>query len=140
MTDTVGVWSLFASSFLASTLLPGGSEAVLVYNLIESDNAPLLLLSIATLGNTLGGLTSWLIGRWLNRKLPGSELRDPQHRHALERLQKYGAPILLLSWVPIIGDPLCVAAGCAGIRLLPSLGFIALGKGARYATIIALAP
>lgn len=135
-----GLWGLFISSFLASTLLPGGSEAVLVYSLLESDTAPSTLLFIATLGNTLGGLTSWLIGRWLRSKLPGSRLKKPEQLRALERIRQHGAPILLLSWVPVIGDPLCVAAGWARVALLPSLIFIALGKGARYAFIILLVP
>ena len=140
MMDNSGIWGLFISSFLASTLLPGGSEAVLIYSLIDSEVAPSMLLFIATLGNTLGGLTSWLIGWWLRSKFPGSGLKKPEQLRALEKIQKHGAPILLLSWVPVIGDPLCVAAGWARIGLLSSLVFIALGKGTRYAAIILLVP
>lgn len=136
--NTTGLWGLFFSSLLAATLLPGGSEAVLLYADHRSlASAPVLLL-IATLGNTLGGLSSWGIGWWIRQRWPTRRLEKSNHRKALERLQHYGAPVLLLSWVPILGDPLCVAAGWARINLLASLLFIALGKGARYALVLIL--
>ncbi|MCG8427107.1 MAG: DedA family protein [Chromatiales bacterium] len=133
------LWAVFASSFLAATLLPGGSEAVLGYSALQSDDT-LLLWGLATLGNTLGGLTSWGIGWWLNRRYPAKTLTKAAHLRALERLQQHGSPLLLLSWVPVIGDPLCLAAGWAGIRFLPSVIFIAIGKGARYALLLTLLP
>jgi membrane protein YqaA with SNARE-associated domain len=87
-------------------------------------------LGIATLGNTLGGLSSYLIGRVLPPKkdLPG-----------LPAVQKYGSPVLLLSWVPILGDPLCVAAGWLRLDPWRATLFIALGKFARYIVIAAVA-
>ncbi|HEU0290961.1 MAG TPA: YqaA family protein [Burkholderiales bacterium] len=122
--------ALFASSFLAATLLPGGSEAVLFGVLKLHPERALAALSVATLGNTLGGMSSYLIGRVIPQKkdLPG-----------LPAMRRYGAPALLLSWIPIIGDPLCVAAGW--LRLNPWLAvlYIALGKLARYAAITAFA-
>jgi len=130
VSEEAGLWALFALSFLAATLLPGGSEAVLYGVLAQHPAQVWPALGIATLGNTLGGLTSYLIGRIVPPKkdLPG-----------LPAVQKYGSPVLLLSWVPIIGDPLCVAAGW--LRLDPWLAtlFIALGKFARYIVIAALA-
>ena len=137
--NATGLWGLFFSSLLAATLLPGGSEAVLLYADNKSLASPSILLLIATLGNTLGGLSSWGIGWWIRQRWPGRELDKPQHKKALDRLRHYGAPVLLLSWVPILGDPLCVAAGWARINLLSSLLFIALGKGARYALVLMLA-
>ena len=137
--NATGLWGLFFSSLLAATLLPGGSEAVLLYADNKSLASPSILLLIATLGNTLGGLSSWGIGWWIRQRWPGRELDKPQHKKALYRLRHYGAPVLLLSWVPILGDPLCVAAGWARINLLSSLLFIALGKGARYALVLMLA-
>ncbi len=137
--NSTGLWGLFLSSLLAATLLPGGSEAVLLYADHKSLASPSVLLLIATLGNTLGGLSSWGIGWWIRRRWPSRKLEKSQHRKALDRIQQHGAPLLLLSWVPIIGDPLCVAAGWARINLFASLLFIALGKGARYALVLMLA-
>lgn len=140
MIDPGGLWLLFTSSFLASTLLPGGSEAVLIYA-VQQATAPLLLLwTIATLGNVLGGITNWILGWLLRRRFPHRTLDKARDRKALERIRRYGSPLLLLSWLPIVGDPLCVAAGWAGIRLLPALLFIALGKGLRYALLLYLLP
>lgn len=136
--NTTGLWGLFLSSLLAATLLPGGSEAVLLYADHKSLASPSVLLLIATLGNTLGGLSSWGIGWWIRQRWPGRALEKARHRKALDRVQQYGAPLLLLSWVPLVGDPLCVAAGWARINLLTSLLFIALGKGARYALVLML--
>lgn len=130
MSEEASLWALFGSSFLAATLLPGGSELVLlsVLKLHPEQYAP--ALAIATLGNTLGGMSSYLIGRILPQK---KDLRG------LEAVRKYGSPSLLLSWVPFIGDPLCVAAGW--LRLNPWLSalFMALGKLARYVVIASLA-
>jgi membrane protein YqaA with SNARE-associated domain len=130
VSEGASLWLLFSSSFLAATLLPGGSEAVLfgVLRLHPEQFWP--ALGAATLGNTLGGLSSYLIGRILPQK---NGLRG------LPALRKYGTPALLLSWVPILGDPLCVAAGW--LRLDPWLSalFIALGKFARYVAIAAFA-
>ena len=130
MSEDASLWALFGSSFLAATLLPGGSEAVLFGVLKLHPGQYWAALGVATLGNTLGGMSSYLIGRLIPQKkgLPG-----------LAAVQRYGSPALLLSWVPIVGDPLCVAAGW--LRLNPWLSalFIALGKLARYLAIAALA-
>jgi membrane protein YqaA with SNARE-associated domain len=130
MSETTTLWTLFASSFLAATLLPGGSEAILFGVLKLHPDQAWAALAVATLGNTLGGMSSYLLGRFIPQqtKLKG-----------LAPVQQYGAPILLLSWVPIIGDPLCVAAGW--LRLNPWLSAlcIAAGKFARYWIIAVLA-
>lgn len=136
MTDAGGLWGLFLSSFLAATLLPGGSEALLLWLNYQQSYSPALLLLAATAGNTLGGMSSWAIGRWLRHRFPEAGLHKPRQRQALAWLEKHGAPLLLLSWVPIVGDPLCVAAGWARMPLLSSTLFIALGKGARYAVLL----
>lgn len=128
MSETTSLWALFTSSFLAATLLPGGSEVVLfgVLKLHPGQYWP--ALGVATLGNTLGGMSSYLIGRIIPQTTPIK---------GLDAVRNYGSPALLLSWVPIIGDPLCVAAGW--LRLSPWLSalFIALGKFARYWVIAA---
>ena len=122
--------ALFASSFLAATLLPGGSEVVLFGALKLHPDRLWLLLAVATMGNTLGGLSSYLIGRLIPQK---SQLKG------LPTVQRWGSPALLLSWVPLIGDPLCVAAGWLRLNPWWSLLFIAIGKFARYWVIAVLA-
>jgi membrane protein YqaA with SNARE-associated domain len=136
LSEPAGPAALFVGSLLASTLLPGGSEAMLLFAFSHSSHEPWLLWLIATLGNTLGGLSSWWIGAWLARRFPNQELDKPQHRRALQRLARYGSPVLLLSWLPVVGDPLCVAAGWSGVRLLPATVFMGCGKGLRYAAIL----
>jgi membrane protein YqaA with SNARE-associated domain len=130
MTGEASLWVLFSSSFLAATLLPGGSEAVLfgVLRLHPEQFWP--ALGVATLGNTLGGMSSYLIGRIIPPK---------QDMRGLPAARKYGAPVLLLSWVPIVGDPLCVAAGWLRLDPWRSALFIGLGKFARYAVIAVVA-
>jgi len=123
MSEGASLWALFTSSFLAATLLPGGSEAALIAVLKLHPGQHWLALGVATLGNTLGGLSSYFIGRVIPQK---------QRLRGLPMLQKYGSPALLLSWVPVIGDPLCVAAGWLRFNLFLATLFIALGKFARY--------
>ena len=130
------LWSLFASAFLASTLLPGGSEVVLAYLASNETHSPLMLLQVAAVGNTLGGMTSWGIGRLIAYKYPARGLVKPAHQQAVDRIQRWGSPLLLLSWLPVIGDPLCVAAGWLRVHWLLSLVFIGVGKTARYAVIL----
>ena len=134
----MSLWLLFISSFISSTLLPGGSEVVLAYLVTESQHSLLLLVLIATLGNTLGAMTSWGIGRLIAIRYSTKKLSKPSQQKAVERIQKYGSPILLLSWLPIIGDPLCVAAGWLKLHWLTSLLFISTGKLIRYIVVVYL--
>lgn len=130
-----GLWGLFASAFVSATLLPGGSEAVLAYLVHTEQHAPLTLLAVASAGNTLGGMSSWLIGRLL----PAGRLQRPGLYPAVERVRRYGSPVLLLSWVPVIGDPLCAAAGWLRVSWQSALFFIAAGKIVRYSAVLYLA-
>ena len=125
------LWTLAASAFLAATLLPGGSEVYLLYLLNEGAHAPWLLVAVATVGNSLGSMTSWAIGRWL----PQSERFETQYARALAWLRRYGAVAMLMAWVPIVGDPLCVAAGWLRLPFIPVLILTTLGKAARYAVL-----
>ena len=133
VTAEQGLAGLFFASFLASTVLPGGSEAALWGFLQLHPDALWQALGLATLGNTLGGLTSWLCGRYLPR---WQRLEDLPQR---ETLVRWGSPVLLLSWVPLIGDALCVAAGWLRLPWWPCLLWLALGKTARYAVLVWLA-
>ncbi|MFK5914197.1 MAG: YqaA family protein [Woeseiaceae bacterium] len=132
------LWFLFISAFISSTLFPGGSEAVLVYLALDTENVLFLLVLVATLGNTLGAMTSWGIGRLISIRYSSHKLTKPSQQKAVERLKKYGSPVLLLSWLPIIGDPLCVAAGWLRIHWLKSLLYIIVGKLMRYIVVIFL--
>ncbi len=134
------LWGLFLSAFLSASLLPGGSE-VLLYALAAGGQYPaLLLLGVAGAGNTLGGMSSWAVGRLLAWRGPAAwpvQGRRRQHRlQALARVRRWGAPALLLSWLPVVGDPLCVAAGWLRVGFWPALCFIAAGKVLRYAVIL----
>jgi len=128
MTESASLLSLFASSFLAATLLPGGSEAVLFAVLKAYPEKLWTALAVATLGNTLGGMVSFGMG-WL---LPQTQ----QLKH-VEKVRRYGTPVLLLSWVPLIGDALCLAAGWLRLNPWQALLYIAIGKFARYWVIAA---
>ncbi|MCG6872665.1 MAG: VTT domain-containing protein [Gammaproteobacteria bacterium] len=134
MPDGLDSWALFTSAFLSSTLLPGSSEAVLAWLAADAVSFPWQLWAIASLGNTLGGLSSWLLG-WLAAKGIGRWSHAPRPE-ALERFARYGQPALLLSWVPLLGDPLCVAAGYLRVPLWAATIWIATGKAARYLLLL----
>ena len=131
----MSLWFLFLSAFISSTLFPGGSEAVLAYLDSEKGHSLFLLVTIATLGNTLGAMTSWGIGRLISIRYSTERLLKQSQQKAVERLQKYGSAILLFSWLPVVGDPLCVAAGWLRIGWLQSLLFITIGKLLRYVVL-----
>ncbi len=120
---------LFASSFASATVLPGNSEIALALVLSEWPEAKGAALALATLGNTLGGLTTYGLGRFVPPRA--------QPRHLLP-LQRWGAPALLLSWVPVVGDALCLGAGWLRLRPWPCAAFMAVGKALRYAAVAAL--
>ncbi|NOH97236.1 VTT domain-containing protein [Vibrio sp. 99-70-13A1] len=128
------LWVLFFSGFLSATLLPGGSEVGLIATLSLNQFSTALIIAIATLGNTLGGLTNYWLGLWLPNRT-----QSEKHGHkAMSWLSKYGYWTLLFSWLPIIGDPLCLAAGWLRMKFLPSLVLIAIGKGLRYSLLAAI--
>ena len=118
--------ALFLYSFLSATLLPGGSEVALAALLVAQPASYWTPLLLATLGNTLGGMTSYACGRFLPQR-PG--LLETKAGRALHL---HGAPALLLSWVPVIGDLLCVAAGWMRIHWIAAAAWIGVGKFVRY--------
>lgn len=129
MIETASLLSLFVSSFLGATLLPGGSEVVLFAVLKAYPGTQWMALGIATLGNTLGGMVSFLMG-WL---LPVTQ----QLKH-VDKLRRYGPPALLLAWMPLIGDALCLAAGWLRLNWWQAALYMAIGKFARYWVIALL--
>jgi len=130
------IWMLFSSALLSSTLLPGGSEVALVYLLNLAEHSPLWLILVATAGNTLGGMSSWFIGFIIAKYFPVRRFSEAKQQKALSQIQRWGSPVLLLSWLPIIGDPLCLMAGWLKIRWLPAFIYIAIGKTLRYAVVV----
>jgi membrane protein YqaA with SNARE-associated domain len=124
--------ALFSAAFISATVLPGGSEVVLVKFLLDHPAHGGAALAVATVGNTLGSMTTYLLGR-----LFPARLESPRAARATLWLRRYGAPALLLAWLPLVGDALCGAAGWLRISWMASLAFIAAGKAARYAAIAA---
>lgn len=122
----LSLWGLFISSLLGATLLPGGSELVLIGVLKLHPELFWPALLIGSLGNTLGGMVSFGMG-WM---LPMTQ----QLKHE-ERVRRYGTPALLLAWAPLIGDALCVAAGWLRLNPLYAALFMLIGKFVRYAVV-----
>ncbi len=128
-----GLAGLFLAATLAATILPGGSEAVLLAVLHQHPGQWAAALTVATLGNTLGGMSTYVLGRLLPEKVDAG---GTAARH-IDALRRHGAPLLLLSWVPLIGDVLCATAGWLRLSWRPCLAWMALGKGLRYAVLLA---
>ena len=131
---------LFISAFFAATVLPAQSEAGLAALILASPTSVTLLIATASVGNVLGSVVNWYIGRGINRIsdnrwfLPN---KDKLSR-ATNWYSRYGRWSLLLSWVPIIGDPLTVVAGIMREPLLRFVLFVGIAKAGRY-ILVALA-
>jgi membrane protein YqaA with SNARE-associated domain len=127
---TVGLPAVFLVSFISATLLPLGSEPVLFAYIKLNPDLFWLAVLVATVGNTLGGMVDWLLGYGASKaheKLMG------QHDHKLLKwFEKLGPPALLLSWLPVVGDPLCAVAGWLRLPWFPCLIYMAIGKFLRY--------
>ncbi|QIZ75577.1 YqaA family protein [Ferrimonas lipolytica] len=129
---------LFVAAFVSASLAPGGSEAALIYLLQQSPHQIATLVAIATIGNTLGSLTSYALGRWVHRSKPPEKLLKGKENKALSIVQRYGQWSLLLAWLPLIGDALPLLAGWFRFNLLSSTLLILLGKLLRYLVLSAL--
>jgi membrane protein YqaA with SNARE-associated domain len=128
------LWVLGISGFLSATLLPGASEATLIATLGTNQHPAISIVVVATVGNTLGGLTNYWIGLWL----PNRTHKEKHGHKAMAWLNQYGYIALLFSWLPVIGDPLCLAAGWLRMKFLPCVVLIATGKALRYSALSAL--
>jgi len=130
LSSDLSLWGLFLASLLGATLLPGGSEIVLIGVIKNQPELFWPAIFIGTLGNTLGGMITFAMG-WM---LPTTQ----QLKH-IEKMRRYGTPALLLAWAPLIGDALCLVAGWLKLNIGYAMLFMAVGKFVRYwvvATII----
>lgn len=132
LVEAYGTFGLFISAFISSTIAPGGSEAVLLYLVSNEPENSLYLVLVATLGNTLGALTTYYLGYIASLTESSKKLNKKYFNKAHNAINRYGSVSLLFSWLPLIGDVLCLAAGWVKLNLLTSLIFITLGKFARY--------
>ena len=137
----IGYVGLFVSALIAATILPMQSEAVLVGLLAAGDRSVTLLLIVATVGNVLGSVINWVLGRFLlrfrdRRWFPAS---DQQLSRAQGWYHRYGRWSLLGSWLPVIGDPLTVVAGVLREPIIPFLILVTIAKGGRYLLLAAVA-
>jgi membrane protein YqaA with SNARE-associated domain len=144
--STLAAWGLpglFLVAVIAGSVLPAPSEAVLAA-LLYGGVRPGLAVTVATVGNVLGSLTVYALGRWGARGGGGrasawlsrrTSRPDARLLEARKSLSTWGSPLLLLGWLPLVGDALVLAAGLVGVRLVPFLVFVSLGKGLRYLAV-----
>jgi membrane protein YqaA with SNARE-associated domain len=129
-------WPLFFSALISSTLFPGGSEGLLLYRLNEGANVYSLVV-IATVGNVLGSLITYGMGRFGNEAVHKKWLRmsETQIKRGERWFDKHGKISLLFAWLPVVGDPLCLVAGLLRCGLFSFLILVTIGKLARYAVL-----
>jgi len=129
-------WTLFFSALISSTLFPGGSEVLLLYRLNEGGEVMMLVL-IAAVGNVIGSLITYAMGRLGNAAAHKRWLRISAAQTARAELwfAKHGQLALLLAWLPIVGDPICLAAGLLRCSIITFLILVGIGKLARYAVL-----
>lgn len=154
----VGLPAVFTVSLLAATILPLGSEPVLLGYLALFPEMVWPAILVATVGNTLGSLVSYamgagahgMFGRWRQRKhlssatvastlAPPPALTPaltPERARAERWVQRFGAPVLLLAWLPVVGDPLCAVAGWLRLPFWSCVVYIAIGKFGRYVALV----
>ena len=132
--------SLFIISFLAATILPFSSELTLAGLVATSNYDNLLLLIVASLGNVLGSVINWILGFYSSKlsKKKWFPFKDKQIERSSKWFNKFGRWSLLFSWVPIIGDPLTLAAGLLRVKFIEFLILVTIGKVSRYLVIFYL--
>ncbi|MCK4937071.1 MAG: DedA family protein [Methanosarcinales archaeon] len=141
MLETIPLYvSLFFTSFLASTIFPLGSEALVVYLITQGHNIGTVVI-IASIGNYLGAFTTYLLG-WLGReKYLEKYLRMKQSelKRGEQIFKKYGAPILLFTWLPLVGDAIAAIGGIFKLNFVIFSIYVFIGKFIRYLVVAYLA-
>lgn len=129
---------LFGASLLAATLLPLGSEPVLLGLITLNPTLLWPALCVATLGNTLGSVIGWWMGVGADHLMTSRNLSSPHTHHlrALQWLQRLGPVACLGAWLPVVGDALCVVAGYLRLPFWPCVCYMALGKALRYGVLV----
>lgn len=135
MSETYSELGLFISAFISSTIAPGGSEAVLAYLVNQQPTQVMTLVIVATVGNTLGALTTWGLGHWASLKFPADKVLTAKRQQAVTTVRTWGSWALLLTWLPLIGDALCFAGGWLRLSVISGWSAIMLGKALRYCAI-----
>jgi membrane protein YqaA with SNARE-associated domain len=134
-----GLSTVFVIAFVSATLLPLGSEPAVIGLVKLTPDMFWPTVLVATAGNTLGGALTWWMGDMAERAYERMSHHKPPNARALRWLERYGAKACLLSWLPIVGDPLCAVAGWLKLPFLPCVLYMAIGKFARYVTMTAAA-
>lgn len=141
MADLTAYTGLFLAALLAATLFPAQSEVGLATLIMSGDYTISLLIIVATLGNVLGSVVNWLMGRGLERfaNRKWFPITPAQMAKAKRRYHRYGRWSLLMSWAPLIGDPLTLVAGVLREPLGSFLVLVTLAKGVRYVVVALIA-
>ena len=134
MSSSATYLSLFLAAFLAATIIPAQSEAGLSALILTSGNNVILLVAVAAIGNVLGAVVNWYLGRWVNRFSDRRwfPIKPAQLTRATLWYHRYGRWSLLLSWVPFIGDPITIVAGVLREPLLSFILIVSFAKTTRY--------
>jgi membrane protein YqaA with SNARE-associated domain len=129
-----GLTTLFLAAFISATLLPVGSEPILFGLLRLNPDIFWSAIVVATIGNTLGGALDWWMGYGAHQVVDKYH-HSRSHVKAIKWLERLGPKACLLSWLPIVGDPLCAVAGWLKMPFWPCVGYMLVGKFLRYVTM-----
>ena len=127
-----GLTTVFIVSLVSATLLPLGSEFAVLGLIKLNPDLFWATMVVATLGNTIGGAISWWTGWAIETAYEKVVHRKPHELKAIAWLERFGAKACLLSWLPVVGDPLCAVAGWLKLPFWPCVGYMAIGKLLRY--------
>lgn len=136
--ESLGLMGMFVSAFISATVAPGGSEAVLAYLMLQHDHAVEYLVGVATVGNTLGAMTTWWLGFCAAKKFPLNEPTEHWKKKSMVLVRRWGCWALLFSWLPVIGDGFCFAAGWLKLPMFLTVASIMAGKALRYIAFVAI--
>ena len=129
-----GLSTVFIVAFISATLLPLGSEPVVLGLVKLNPELFWAAIVVATVGNTLGGALDWWMG-YAAHRVADKDQHSSHHGRAARWLEKLGPKACLLAWLPVVGDPLCAVAGWLKFPFWPCVGYMAIGKFLRYLTM-----